>query len=254
MLIKSFYPRVQIWFNSSRHNRYLHKTTLLWQTKVQQSRDDLTEKDKEILPHEVAKDPVPQKLLQRIRVEYHGVECTVFNDETIWIPIYRFPYIGMSRSVIRFKVYLSIISIVACLRSVSNLLETLDTNLLPASILTTISAIGMYLAGNLFRRLIAQVYISEDSEYLRFCRFTFFGKRLDMVLPLTAVIPLSETNVSGREFYMKVFTKKPDNFSSDYDYHEFYDENFRLILRFGGILDMQRFEKAFGKVLRPKVN
>lgn len=251
MLTRKLFPQARIWFNLGRCKRCLSTTLVFKQSAVQQNGGDVTEKIKENLP--TKRDPVPQSLLKRIKVEYHGVEPGKFNDETLWIPIFRFPYIGPCYATIRFKVYLTFVSFAACLRDLYCLLDSLNPSLLPSTILTSVTVIGMYITGNLFRQLVVQIYATEDLAHLRICRFTFFGKRRDMVLPLNAVVPLTESNRTRRTFFLKLETMRPEKISLDNDFHEFYDEKFKIVLKYGGVLDLAKFEKAFGQILRMKI-
>lgn len=251
MLARKLLPQTKIWSSLGRCKRCLSTTLVFKQTGIQPKVDDVPKNTDENLP--VKRDPVPQKLLKRIKVEYHGVEQGKFNDETIWIPIFRFPYIGPCYTVIRFKVYLTFISIAVCLKNIYSLLFGLNPNLLPTTILSATTVIGMYVTGNLFRSLVMQIYATEDLAHLRICRFTFFGKRRDMVLPIDAVVPLTETNRTRRAFFLKLETRRPEKINLDYDFYEFYDEKFRLVIKFGGVLDLLKFEKALGTILRMKI-
>lgn len=252
MLIRRL-PTLQIRNNLDRSLRSLH--TSLTSREVARGKDDvnLPAKIEENLPSVIKREPVPQKQIKHIKVEYHAVEAATFNDETLWVPIYRFPRVVLCRSLIRFKVYVTFVSLATCLKALAQLYNTMNINLLPITMLSSISLIGMCLLGNLSRKLIVQIYTTENLDHVRLSRFTFFGKRLDMVLPLSAVYQLSETNASRRQFYLTFATRRPEHICLDYDFHEFYDEKFRIILRFGGVLDRPRFEKVFGTILRMKI-
>lgn len=239
--------------NFDRDLRFLHKASVLTQSERLPVRENLPEISREngVLP--AKRGPVPQKLLHRIKVEYHGVGSAKFNDETLWVPFYRYPHIGKIHAIIRFKVYLTGLSIFACMRNVYHLLGAIDPNLIAATMLSSTTVIGMVIAGNFFRKLIVQIYVSEDLTHLRICRFTFFGKRRDMVLPTENVLPLSETNRGRRKLFFTVKTTMPEDIDLSHDFYEFYDEEFTIILRHGGILDMRTFEKIMGTILRMKM-
>lgn len=191
--------------------------------------------------------PVESKLLKRIPVEFHGVEPDIFNDETIWMPIYRYPHVNRLRRIIKFKVYLTACSTVAVAERCYSLLTGAGVNTLTTLGMSVVSLAGLILAGNLVRRLICQVYTSPDVDYIRMCRFSFFGRRIDIVLPRDLVLPLTETNTSGlSNMLTKVKTVHPQKIDLKYDFIEFYDEEFFIPLRYGTILDKDRFSYAFG--------
>lgn len=194
--------------------------------------------------------PIEQVLLKRIPVEFHGVKPDNFNDETIWMPIYRFPYVNGLRRLIRFKVYLTTFSMITVAERVYTMLSDGSTNVITTAALSTISLTGLIIVGDLFRKLVCQIYTSPDAGYIRLCRFSFFGRRIDMVLPRDLVLPLTETNTSG---YKNIFTiirpVQPQKIDLSYDMIEFYDEKFYLPLRYGKILDKERFAHAMGQTI-----
>lgn len=199
-------------------------------------------------------EPIRQELLKKLPVEYHAVEDITFNGESMWYPIYRFPHTRLCVSLIRFKLYLSLVSASAFCYNVTKVLMHANLDVLPTTALLSIfSLTSLCLIGNYFRKLVVQIYTSEDLQYVRLSRFSFFGRRLDIVLPLTSVLPLSENNVSARRFLLELKTKRPADVDLSYDNYEFYDEVFKITLRYGGILDRSRFEGVFGKILDKKV-
>lgn len=198
--------------------------------------------------------PIRQELLKRLPVEYHAVQQITFNDESMWYPIYTFPHIRLCTILIRFKLYLSFASASAFSYKVAESLLYTDLDTLKfTTLLPVISLTGLCVVGNYFRKLIVKVYTSEDLEYVRLTRFTFFGKRLDIVLPITSITPLSENNLSARNFLLKLRTKRPQEVDLSYDNYEFYDEIFKITLRYGGVLDRDRFQGVFGRILDKKV-
>lgn len=194
--------------------------------------------------------PVQQILIKKVPVEYHGVQSNSFNDETTWVPIYRMPYIIVFRSVIRFKVYLTFMSMAACMTRFGQLfMDNQTPGLAGMAILSTLTLGGLVLVGDYSRKLICQIYSTDDMEFVRLCRFTFFGKRKDVVLPISCVIPLTETNASSTDPILDLKFMRPDKLDLKHDAYEFYDEHMRIALRMGGVLDKQKFIKIFGKVV-----
>lgn len=200
-------------------------------------------------PAAINKDPVPQSLLKRIPVEGHGVRLQSVPDEINWIPIYRFPYIKACRLAIKFKLFLTGTSIGILAMKLSDLVMQNPVPLTHSNILLLISTTGLVLVGQTSRRLICQLYTTDDLHYIRAARLTFFGNRRDMVLPCSSVIPLANVNSSAKNPLLKVRFMKPDTFDHEHDNIEFYDEKFYISLVYGGLLDLNRFEKIFGYLL-----
>lgn len=208
------------------------------------------------LPSLVPKvEPVKQSLLARIPVEYHGVVPAKFADDQIeWIPIYRLPYLLKFRSVIRFKIYLTAASLAACSYRASLLIMgNHEVDLAPATILSLVTLCGLVFVGDYFRRIICQIYATNDLKYVRICRFSFFGNRRDLVLPVDCVIPLTELNATARIAVMKVRFKMPDKIDLEHDEIEFYNQGLLLPMRLGGVIDQDKFSKVMGNILGRRI-
>lgn len=198
--------------------------------------------------------PIKQALIKRVPVEFHGVAPSNFNDETQWLPIYRTPHLFKLRFVIKLKLYITAISLACCTLNAHQLLfgQTVGGGLLATGLLSFISFGGLVFMGDYFRRLIVQIYVSEDFEHVRFCRFTFFGKRRDMVLPKECIIRLPETNRSIRAPILELRFAMPEKIDLEYDNYEFYELGFRIPIGLGGVLDKDNFQRALGKILAKK--
>lgn len=196
--------------------------------------------------------PVEQKKISRFKIEYHGAPPQLFNDESLWYPIYKFPNINLFRRFVRFKVYLTLITTTLCM---SNALEALiwhNSRIGPSLILLATSMAGMTLAGNMARRFICQIYTSEDMRYVRLCRLSFFAKRIDLILPIECIVPLSETNTTRHKVLLKLRTRPPPEIDLTYDYIEFYDDHFTINLTKGGIIDEKRALGVLGHLIKRK--
>lgn len=200
-------------------------------------------------------DPVPQQYIARIPVEYHGIDGSNFpNEKTEWLPIFRSPYIVHFKAVIKFKVYLTgLTAALLAFRAYNLVICGFGTNVYLATALPSISLVGLIIAGSFARRIVCQIYASEDSQHVRLCRLTFFGKRRDMVLPIDCVVPLTDTNTSNTSLFVKLHTKPPKEIDLSYDHIEFYEETFLIPLVLGGVLDRTRFEKIMGSILMRRV-
>lgn len=203
----------------------------------------------------VPPEPVKQELIKRIPVEYHGVKSENFNDESIWLPIYRFTHIGMFWYVIKFKVYLTGFTTLIVINRLYQSISGSSIGATPTTLaLSAISLMGLLFIGNVFRKLVCQIYVSPDMNFIRLCRFSFFGRRIDMVLPREHVLPLTETNVSfARNPFCYIEFTHPQKIDLSYDTIEFYEQYFYLPLRFGRVLDRDRFEYTMGYFLKRKM-
>ena len=198
--------------------------------------------------------PVKQALLKRIRVEYHGIESSKFNDETLWIPIYRLPYLMTFSGFIRAKVYMTVLSAVICASNINMFFAgKTGASLFGTLVLSSLTLGGLLFIGDYFRRIICQIYVTEDLLNIRISRFTFFGKRRDIVLPVDYVIPLTETNKSSRAPLLVLHFNPTGKLDLNHDYEEFYDNNLRVSVLLGGVLDRDKFKKVLGNILDHKI-
>lgn len=194
--------------------------------------------------------PVVQSVMKRIRVDYHGVEASQFNDDTIWTPIYRFPYLTAARTIVRYKFYATTILSLAFANKFYNFFVDLNTiGMVSTMIIAAASYSGIWVIGNTSRRFIVQIYVSDDLEFIRFVRLTSFGRRQDFVLPRSLVVPLSEINVTPRSLMLNQKFKMPTDIDMSYDFYEFYDQTFKVSLKYGGVLDRDKFRELFGRIL-----
>ncbi|XP_063853665.1 transmembrane protein 186-like [Scylla paramamosain] len=96
----------------------------------------------------------------------------------------------------------------------------------PVTLAVGTLALGMLgIMGEAFRRVIGILYLSDDEQLVKISHLSFFGRRIDVVLPIQDIVPLSD---SGERVS---------------------DAFFVLSLRFGGVVDASGFEKVFGKCL-----
>lgn len=198
--------------------------------------------------------PVKQSELKQVQAEYHGMLADKLDNETIWLPIFRMPGIVGLRAVARFKMYLTIVSSYLFVKEIYNLVCIgVSYDAMPAATLAAITFGGLIFVGNNYRQLVVQIYTTEDHRYLRFSRFTFFGNRRDIIVPIDCVRPLTETNSTMRMPFYKLQFIKPKNLDLENDYHEFYNDTLRICVLIGGIRDRELFEEVLGKLLRNKM-
>lgn len=84
-----------------------------------------------------------------------------------------------------------------------------------------------------FRRLVGILYVNESGTVLRVAHLTFWGWRQDTYCPVADVIPLAETQDRPQELFVRI-----QQYSGK--------QTFYLTLRYGRILDRERFTQVFG--------
>ncbi|XP_008055857.1 transmembrane protein 186 [Carlito syrichta] len=84
-----------------------------------------------------------------------------------------------------------------------------------------------------FRRLVGILYVNESGTVLRVAHLTFWGWRQDTYCPMEDVIPLTETKDRPQELFVRI-----QQYSGK--------QTFYLTLRYGRILDRERFTEVFG--------
>ncbi|XP_078296117.1 transmembrane protein 186 isoform X2 [Panthera onca] len=84
-----------------------------------------------------------------------------------------------------------------------------------------------------FRRLVGILYVNEAGTVLRVAHLTFWGRRQDTDCPVADVIPMTETKDRAQELFVRI-----QQYSGK--------ETFYLTLRYGRIVDRERFAQVFG--------
>ncbi|XP_049759163.1 transmembrane protein 186 [Elephas maximus indicus] len=97
----------------------------------------------------------------------------------------------------------------------------------------------LYWMSHFFRRLVGILYVNESGTVLRVAHLTFWGSRQDTCCPVADVIPLMETRDRPQEVFVRI-----QQYSGK--------QTFYLSLRYGCILDRERFTQVFGRVDMPR--
>ncbi|XP_077629334.1 transmembrane protein 186 isoform X1 [Crocuta crocuta] len=84
-----------------------------------------------------------------------------------------------------------------------------------------------------FRRLVGILYVNEAGTVLRVAHLTFWGWRQDTDWPVASVIPMTETQDRAQELFVRI-----QQYSGK--------QTFYLTLRYGRIVDRERFTQVFG--------
>uniref|UniRef100_A0A8C6WD09 Transmembrane protein 186 n=1 Tax=Nannospalax galili TaxID=1026970 RepID=A0A8C6WD09_NANGA len=86
-----------------------------------------------------------------------------------------------------------------------------------------------------FRRLVGILYVNESGTVLRVAHLTFWGWRQDTYCDVSDVKPLSESKDQVQDVFMRI-----QQYSGK--------QTFYLTLRYGRILDRERFSQVFGNL------
>jgi len=103
---------------------------------------------------------------------------------------------------------------------------------------STFSTITFYAFGQLFRRLIGSIFISPDQKFVRISHLTFFGNRQETVVYLYELKPLCDSNPNMNDIFLKV---SPIDKNVEPLKHSLF-----LSLKYGGIVDLDKFKQIFG--------
>ncbi|XP_037670425.1 transmembrane protein 186 isoform X2 [Choloepus didactylus] len=149
--------------------------------------------------------------------------------------VYRFDAIRAFGYLSRLKVAQTVLTVVALPPGFywySQGLMTLDSLCLMAGIAGFALAMLCWMS-YFFRRLVGILYVNESGTMLRVAHLTFWGWRQDTYCPVADVIPLTETRDRPQEVFMRI-----QQYSAK--------QTFYLTLRYGRILDKERFMQVFG--------
>lgn len=90
--------------------------------------------------------------------------------------------------------------------------------------------------GYLLKNMVGFVYTSSTNpDIAKISYMDFWGRRRDIEKPIADVVPLSEI---PKSIFDQYFTKLKF-YSTD-------KEEYKLVHRFGGIVDLEQFSKVFG--------
>ncbi|XP_004456193.1 transmembrane protein 186 [Dasypus novemcinctus] len=149
--------------------------------------------------------------------------------------VYRFDAIRAFGYVSRLKVAQTAMTVVALppgFYLYSQGLMTLDSLCLVSGIAGFALAMLCWMS-YFFRRLVGILYLNESGTMLRVAHLTFWGWRQDTYCPVADVIPLTETRDQPQEVFVRI-----QQYSGK--------QTFYLTLRYGRILDKERFMQVFG--------
>ncbi|XP_047570514.1 transmembrane protein 186 [Lutra lutra] len=91
----------------------------------------------------------------------------------------------------------------------------------------------LFWMSHFFRRLVGILYVNEAGTVLRVAHLTFWGRRQDTDWPVAHVIPLTESKDRPQELFVCI-----QQYGGK--------QTFYLSLRYGRVLDRERFTQVFG--------
>ncbi|XP_045702941.1 transmembrane protein 186 isoform X2 [Phyllostomus hastatus] len=149
--------------------------------------------------------------------------------------IFRFDAIRIFRYLSRLKVAQTALTVVALLPG----FYWYSQGLMAFDSLCTVGGIAGFALAMLcwmsyfFWRLVGILYVNESGTMLRVAHLTFWGWRQDTYCPVADVIPMTETQNRPQELFVRI-----QQYSGK--------QTFYLTLRYGCIVDRERFTQVFG--------
>lgn len=150
---------------------------------------------------------------------------------------YYFPYIVPMRIFSRAKLFQTALTIsflpVVSLAEACGIIISVDKTF--AFYLATLALSVLYALGEFFRRLIGIMYLSDDQTVVKVSHLTFWGRRNDLLIPVSDIVPLQDygEHKDVVQKFRRFSTKKYLLFST----------------KFGKILNLEMFEAVFGSVM-----
>lgn len=155
--------------------------------------------------------------------------------------IYRFNAIRALGFVSRLKLAQTAVTVIALppgFYSYSQGFMTLDSLCLVSGIACFALAM-LYWMSYFFRRLVGILYVNESGTMLRVAHLTFWGRRQDTYYDVSDMVPLTESKDQAQDMFVRI-----QQYSGK--------QTFYLTLRYGRILDKERFSQVFGTLTRLK--
>ncbi|XP_034361370.1 transmembrane protein 186 [Arvicanthis niloticus] len=155
--------------------------------------------------------------------------------------IYRFNAIRALGFLSRLKLSQTAVTVVALppgFYCYSQGLMTLDSLCLMSGT-ASFALIMLCWMSHFFRRLVGILYVNESGTLLRVAHLTFWGWRQDTYCAVSDMIPLSESEEWVQDVFVRI-----QQYSGK--------QTFYLTLRYGRILDRDRFSQVFGTLAKLK--
>lgn len=150
--------------------------------------------------------------------------------------MYRFPYIRGVGIINRLKVYQTALSGFAIpITAVLHEANVINSDIVLATLGLSLSGcMFFYSLGTFTNKLIGNVYIHNETNKVRIAYLNFWGNRQDVILDINDITPYDKSRfpILSENLYKKYLT-----ISSD--------EIFKINIKYGEVLDNERFNKVF---------
>lgn len=114
------------------------------------------------------------------------------NNRQDWVTVYSFDHIKTAVILCKAKIWQTFIT-VGCAASSTHayLAGSSDLELLlKTTAVCTFACVMLYVFGNVFNKLIGFAYISHDQKWLKLSHLTFWGRRMNITMPVEDLLPL----------------------------------------------------------------
>ena len=103
------------------------------------------------------------------------------------------------------------------------------------------SVVVLGLVGEFFRKFVGIIYLSEDKSKVILSHNTFLGKRADILMDTSNVVPLAETPENlDSELVWKIYLYSGE------------PKTYFICTKYGGILSRRKFADIFGEDIKNK--
>ncbi|KAM9792673.1 transmembrane protein 186 [Neosynchiropus ocellatus] len=184
--------------------------------------------------------------LSRLKTNYHlqsgcaapqiqRLRCYTDLSTLKYNMIYTFPHIKLLRAISRMKLFQTGLTVVV-LPPVYTLYLLGHVPLSLATYSTggaLFAGIMLYAASHFFRRVVGMMYLDPSQTTLKVSHLTFWGKRNDLYMPVTDVMPVADTGDSANEVILRL--KRYSTADTLY-----------FFSRYGRIVDKEAFERVLG--------
>nr|XP_045596612.1 transmembrane protein 186-like [Procambarus clarkii] len=155
--------------------------------------------------------------------------------------IYKFPYIRVARALCRLKIYQTAVTSLAVPGTgyLAYVGVVQPGIFISATVINAFACVTLYVMGEIFRRIVGNIYYDGERRLVKVSHLTFWGRRSDVYIPPEDIIPLTDTSDNPTDIYTQLLRYSQPKF------------NLFLCLRFGGIIDEEKFSNVFG-LLNPE--
>ncbi|XP_015928993.1 transmembrane protein 186 [Parasteatoda tepidariorum] len=157
------------------------------------------------------------------------------SNEVPWTPVYRYRFIITAGILNRFKLYQTVVS--AVFIPISSILYhygAVEFSVVKVFIgCGVLAGLTLYPITWFFRKLIGIIFVSEDNRIVKVSHLSFWGKRINIVVPTENIIPLTDCEYNPKDIYVR------------FQRYDVKDVLF-FTLKYGEVLNKEKFQHVFG--------